>query len=313
MKRLNIVTGGGGFIGLNLVEALLQKDEYVTILDNCSTGYNATGVSDLKHRYPYRLSHINVDVSDAKRLNDALSTPFISSMSKENPIRVYHLAAESHVDRSISDPLGFVTTNVVGTANILELKRRHLDSILLLVVSTDEVYGDGGPFPTPLDAKLDPSNPYSASKAAADLIAQAYKRTYKMGLKLSRSCNNFGKHQHSEKFLPTIIRSIKESKPVPLYGDGKQMRQWVPASVHASRLISLMGDSDLDYQHVGGFSICNKDLIQMVSEILGIEVAYEHVADRPGHDVKYELKDPKAIEEADFRKHLREYIEQEVK
>lgn len=308
MKRLNIVTGGGGFIGLNLVEMLLQQDEHVLIIDNCSTGYNGDAVLALKHKYRHLLSDADIDVTDYWALDDAL-LPKLTSFEKS--LRVFHLAAESHVDRSIESPLDFVTTNVIGTTNILELKRRHPDSISLLIVSTDEVYGDGGPFPTEPGSKLDPSNPYAASKAAADLIAQAYKRTYKLDLKLSRSCNNFGRHQHSEKFLPTIIRSIRESCPIPLYGDGKQVRQWVPATVHASRLISMM-DSSAEFQHVGGFSVCNKDLIKMISEILGVPVVYDHVADRSGHDVKYELKDDSSIGAEEFRDHLKAYVEREL-
>lgn len=219
----------------------------------------------------------------------------------------------SHVDRSIHNPSDFFKTNIMGTVNILEYCRKYKDRTQLLVVSTDEVYGDEGPFPTPWGAKLKPSSPYSSSKAAADLIVESYRRTYGLPIKLSRCCNNFGEYQNKEKFLPTILASIKQGRPIPVYGDGKQMRQWVPAREHARRLIKLMEGPDLNTL-VGGVSLTNMELIGLVREIVKdkYEVQTISVADRPGHDLKYELLDSESISHPNFFNSLTQYVRKEL-
>lgn len=298
MKK--IVTGGAGFIGLNLVELLCQEPDPILVIDNFSEGSDLQALLQIMHRYP-QLNFIQRDIRD--------KTTFDILIDEE--CEMYHLAAQSHVDRSISNPVLFLESNAIGTANVLEAARAR-PKMRLLVVSTDEVYGDEGPFPTPWGAPIRTSSPYSASKAAADLFVEAYRRTYKIPVKLSRCCNNFGKYQNGEKFIPTVIRSILQEKPVPIYGNGQQMRQWVPAKEHARRLIQLMRDDSAHNTHVGGYSLKNLDLVNLISTITekkhGKKAVIQHVTDRPGHDVKYELMDDLSIDEAQFKLALEEYI-----
>lgn len=304
---ISVVTGGGGFIGLNLCKLLLDQGEVVCCIDKRSTGYNQVGVSELERDYPNQFINVQMDVVQPEFLYGFL----LGLIHSHDAIKIYHLAAESHVDRSIAEPMSFVSTNVIGTGVLLDFKRKHESKCELLIVSTDEVYGDEGPFPTPLHSPLKPSNPYSASKAAADLLVQSYRRTYGLGVYLSHCCNNFGRFQHPEKFIPTIIKSIATSQPVPLYGDGQQERQWVPAKIHAQRLVQMMESRTAD-QHVGGCNVKNVNLILTIAKIIGRPVEFEHVPDRPGHDVKYQLEDPNAITVTEFENHLSEYVKSEL-
>lgn len=299
---INIVTGGGGFIGLNLVEHLLDLGETVIIVDNYSEGFNAAGHNLMVSRGAHSIC---VDVAHSFTLYQKVASK-LQQLSDNEKVYVYHLAAQSHVDRSIDDPEYFFHNNLDATLSILRLPNLAVIE-KTLVVSTDEVYGDEGPFPTELGAPYNPSSPYAASKAACDMAVMAFRRTYNLDVKISRCCNNFGKYQDGEKFIPTIIRSIKEGRPVPLYGDGKQTRQWVPVKEHVRRLVEFMHDDEHDI-HVGGYSIRNIELINLISDIVGKKVEFKHVEDRKGHDVKYELYDDKSIKKNDFEKYLKEYV-----
>lgn len=307
MKSLNVVTGGGGFIGLNLVDLLLRKGEAVAIIDNQTEGFNAEGLSRVLGRHKGK----DVKVIHSDVLSSEIVTVCGNAVDRDIQVRLYHLAAVSHVDTSINYPMLTTVNNVVSTARVLELTRAYPDWIRLLVVSTDEVYGDEGPFPTPLGANIRPSSPYSASKAAGDHLLEAYRRTYKIKALLSRCCNNFGPYQNHKKFLPVIIRSIREGIPIPVYGNGQQLRQWVPVQEHAKRLINQM-ESGIVRAHVGGFSLTNLELIRRVSRIVGKEPKIEFVKDRPGHDVRYELADKEAISEVVFDDYLTRYVRAEL-
>lgn len=308
MGKLHVVTGGGGFIGVNLVQKLLELGNKVIILDKHGTGYNAPRVAELLNFYnSHEINLTNIKV----RVDTQEIDPVIDTLLNAGDLNIYHLASESHVDRSIEDPIAFAESNFLGTCRMLEVLRRHPHKVKLMVVSTDEVYGDEAEFPTALNAKYNPSSPYSASKAAADLMAKAYRRTFNLPVKISICCNNFGPHQHREKFIPTILQSILSKSAIPVYGDGKQIRQWVPVQEHCIRLTEFMNSDDLD-QHVGGLSMPNIDLINLISEIAGVEVNVQHIKDRPGHDKKYELKDTKAITKESFVKYLKEYIQREM-
>lgn len=294
-----VVTGAAGFIGLNLVEHLLwHTNESIVAVDNLSFGSDAAVMTKLCADYEDRVSFLEMDVCAAD---------FNYLIQDLGQAHIYHLAANSSVDRSISDPVQCIHNNVMGTLNVIEAHANFGDETELLIVSTDEVYGDEGPFPTPWGSLLKGSSPYSSSKAAADLIAQSYNRTYGLNIKISRCCNNFGKYQHLEKFLPTITKSISEGKPIPIYGDGLQFRQWVPVSEHARRLHELML-SDASHAHVGGYSISNLDLVATISKLLGKELNICHVEDRPGHDRKYELEDTEAVGFDKFEAALKDYL-----
>jgi dTDP-glucose 4,6-dehydratase len=297
--KVAVVTGGAGFIGLNLTEHLLQHQD-VIILDNLSEGSNPAVLSKFLSKYK-NLKFLKGSILD-QDLHDLIESGRKLNVSFD----VYHLAAQSHVDRSIDAPLHFTLNNVVGTVKVLDVYRKFPNNMKLCVVSTDEVYGDEGPFPTPLNAPIKTSSPYSASKASADLFVQAYRRTYNLPIKLSRCCNNFGKYQNKEKFIPLILSCMKEQKKVPIYGNGKQMRQWVPVEIHAQRLHEFMQENPLD-QHVGGFLCRNLDIIKYIRQATKKSVQSERVQDRPGHDFKYELKDPKSITEEVFLKYMKDY------
>lgn len=310
MNSIAIVTGGGGFIGLNLVEELLDRNyEKIIIFDSQSVGFQRRAVNQLKSQ-DKRVVFVHADIRDQS----------LSILMKEFPSTdIFHLAAETHVDRSIENPGLFFHTNTIGTYNVCETYRQRRNAgnaDRLLVVSTDEVYGDKGPFPTPLGAKIDPSSPYSAGKAGGDLVVLSYRRTYKLPIVLTRCCNNFGKWQFTEKFIPTIIKKVKDGISVPVYGSGQQMRQWVPVREHARRLVSAIdqsniADADVFDHHIGGFSLTNLELIRTIGEILKKEIQFEHVTDRAGHDFKYELQDEKAVTHGQFHDALTEYIQEE--
>jgi len=305
MGNVSIVTGGAGFIGLNLVSALLEMGREVIVIDNLSSGSNSVVLSDLIKTNPDKLKFFQASILDSK-LEDLLSSGVALGIYFE----IYHLAAQSH-EEMLRSTMDFVINNTLGTACVLEAHRKYPNNSKLLCVSTDEVYGDKPPFPTPLNTAYHPSSPYSASKGAGDLLAMAYRRTYNLPIKISRCCNNFGKFQNSEKFIPTIIKCLKANKPVPIYGNGEQQRQWVPVEIHVQRLISFMGSSDLDL-HVGGFCCSNLDIIEFITAASGIRLRFTSVKDRPGHDLKYELQDSQAVDRKEFVKYLKNYINAEM-
>jgi dTDP-glucose 4,6-dehydratase len=295
-----IITGGGGFIGLNLVEHLAMAGLYDSILifDKAGKGFNADGLISIRKKYS-GIIFVQADV-----VGDALEQLVKTLPNLE--IHIYHLAAESHVDRSLESPRDFFMSNVIGTVDTLEVARKN-PHVRLLVVSTDEVYGDQGPFPTPLSSPIKASSPYSAAKAGGDVAVEAYRRSYGLKVKLSRCCNNFGRYQDGEKFIPTILRHIKAGTAIPVYGNGLQTRQWVPATEHANRLVNFMLSDDLD-MHVGGVTITNLDLIGKIAKLSGQLVKFESVPDRAGHDIKYELLDTSAISEELFTNSLSKYV-----
>lgn len=332
-----LVTGGAGFIGLNLVELLLNTAEHdVHVVDNFSFGSSESDLCKLyaKHNSSKKnqSSVVNFKPVFGKNIvfeknkplhvwNTGIETDsfrrILSNMAIHyDNVYILHLAANSSVDRSIADPVECFKNNIFGSLNVIESYAEVFKNIKsnreikLLSVSTDEVYGDHGPFPTTWGQPLVPSSPYSASKAAVDLIANCYERTYGLDIKISRCCNNFGKYQHREKFLPTIISCIKENRAVPVYGAGNQWRQWVPVKVHNQRLLDLIHSED-KYTHIGGYSITNIDLLNTIEEIINKKIQKIHVEDRLGHDFKYELHDDRSIDYEQFKEYLGEYLKEE--
>jgi dTDP-glucose 4,6-dehydratase len=208
-----------------------------------------------------------------------------------------HFAAESHVDNSISNGLPFVRTNVEGTFNLIEISRKNKNLKKFIHISTDEVYGDMDEhFAINYTAKeeddLKPSSYYSATKAASDMLVLSANRTYGLPYLITRTCNNFGEHQFEEKFLPTIARSINEGKPVPVYGDGKQVREWMYVYDNVKVICDLMFDDTVinRVMNIGtSFRVTNLNIINKIASILNKEVQIKHVEDRLGHDRKYGL------------------------
>ncbi len=302
-----LVTGGLGFIGSNFIGHMLgaHEDVAITNLDRLAYGSNPAnleGVTDGK-AYGFVRGDINDYELVAKLASDVDA--------------IINFAAESHVDRSISNPRSFHETNTAGILNLLEVCRlRH---IKLLQVSTDEVYGSAAPGQVFDEyARLEPSSPYSASKGAADLFVNAYHRTYGLRTFVTRSTNNFGPFQFPEKFIPkTIIRAMLNLS-VPVYGSGRQIRDWIHVKDHceALDLILRKGRAGKVYNVAGGNQMENLQLVELTLDILNKPKSLiEHVPDRPGHDFMYSLDASKLKKELgwsprrEFRAALRETVE----
>jgi dTDP-glucose 4,6-dehydratase len=226
---------------------------------------------------------------------------------------VFHFAAESHVDRSINDPTSFITSNVVGTSKLLEFMKTNNPDARIICISTDEVYGqlpaNEGVFleSTPLN----PRSPYSASKAASDLLALAFNQTFGMDILVTRCCNNFGPNQHDEKFIPTILKSLLNDKKIPVYGKGENVREWIFVEDHNKCILEIAdrGESGQVYNVSSpeAFEYSNLDLIKKILDILyngdkKIEDAIEFVEDRKGHDFRYAIASEKMTYKSEFKK-----------
>jgi len=273
-----IVTGGLGFIGSNFVNLLnerLPKIE-VVILDKMT--YAADPNSIIKNN-----KLIKKDICDV--------TP--------EDLGVYdyivHFAAESHVDNSISDGRPFMNTNIIGTFNLVECAKQNKSLKKFIHISTDEVYGDIADsewLSSNEDHNLSPSSYYSSSKASSDMIVLSSHRTFGLPYLLTRTCNNYGENQNKEKFLPKIFDSIINEKTVPVYGDGKQIREWMYVKDNVEVIFDLMMDDKVvnEVYNIGtDNTFYNLELVKKISEIIGKDVTFEFVTDRLGHDRKYNL------------------------
>jgi dTDP-glucose 4,6-dehydratase len=290
-----VVTGGCGFIGSYVIKELLKskdKDLFIYNIDKMGIGSSEENIVEDK-----RVENHFMDIAngDAWRLHMSDPLDFISA----DVDYVIHLAAESHVDRSIDNPLSFVDSNLKGTANVLELVRKH--KARMVHVSTDEVYGhlerDDPPFTE--ESPLAPRSPYSATKAGSDLLVQSYIETFGIDASVTRCCNNYGPRQGDEKLIPTVIRSIVKGDKIPVYGTGENIREWIHAEDHAKAIIEVLltGEEQL-YNIPGSGTYTNVKLINIIIQML--ELFYpeykrekkeyiEFVKDRAGHDFKYEL------------------------
>jgi dTDP-glucose 4,6-dehydratase len=280
-----IVTGGAGFIGSAFINHLLDNFECDVL---CVDKLTYAGSRDnIKHN----VSFLQKDICDV--------TP--EDLGEFD--YMVHFAAESHVDNSISNGLPFVRTNVEGTFNLLEVSRKNKNLKKFIHISTDEVYGDMDDHFTinhtaNEEDELKASSYYSATKAASDMLVLSANRTYGLPYLITRTCNNFGEHQFEEKFLPTIAKSIKEGKPVPVYGDGEQIREWMYVYDNVKVICDLMFDDDIinTVMNIGtGFRVTNLNIINKVSTVLNKDVEIQHVEDRLGHDRKYALSSQKMM------------------
>jgi dTDP-glucose 4,6-dehydratase len=287
------VTGGAGFIGSNYVEHLFTKVDGVTgvtIYDTFS--YAANPKNYKQYSDDPRLTIVQGDIRDATTLENSIADHNF----------VVHFAAESHVDRSIENGSAFVTSNVLGTFNVLEASRRA--GVQTIVhVSTDEVYGSIQHGSASESYPLLPNSPYSASKAASDLLARSYFMTYGLDVRTTRSCNNFGKHQYPEKLIPVIIGKLSSKIAVPVYGDGSNVREWIHVqdNCRAIQLVLEKGAPGLVYNIGSGNRVSNLDLVNHISAIMGLGGdKVEFVMDRAGHDFRYAL-DSKNITSLGFK------------
>ena len=287
-----LITGGLGFIGSHFIRHTLSTDSSLSSIINVDNmGYgsnlnNLRGITDTRYRY------VNININNEEALQALAKTTEIST--------VVNFAAETHVDRSISNPTEFIDSNVNGVVSLLEFCRLH-DVELFVQISTDEVYGDAtGREQLDEDSPLMPNSPYSASKAAADLLTRAYNKTYGLKTIITRCSNNFGPNQFPEKLIPkTIIRALK-GLPIPIYGDGKQIREWIYVNDHVDAILNVItkGKPGEIYNITSSHEMSNIDVVTTIRDILqnaniGIDVRIEHVEDRPAHDRRYSLNSSK--------------------
>ncbi len=276
-----LVCGGAGFIGSAFVRNHLKAkpSDKITNLDSLTIGSNIQNLKEAEHNPNYHF--IKDDIRNQET---------VSSLAKESDI-IINFAAETHVDRSISNPKPFIETNVLGTYSILEAARKH--DKLFIHVSTDEIYGDAENKESFTENDiLKPSNPYSATKASADLLVESYHRTYGIKCITTRCTNNFGPNQFPEKLIPkTIIRASKNLK-VPLYGGGGQIRSWIYVLDHVQAIESLIekGKSGEVYNITAWNEIANKSIVEKILNLMKKpQDLIENVGDRPGHDKRYSI------------------------
>ena len=286
-----LVTGGCGFIGSAVIRSLINSTDYdVVNLDKLTYAGNLDSLPGIINTQRY--SDERVDICDGQ----ALARVF----EQHQPTWIMHLAAESHVDRSIDGPADFINTNITGTFNLLEATRKYFYGLdeadkkqfRFHHISTDEVYGsveNGSSVETDI---LLPNSPYSASKAASDLIVRSYVETYGLDARITRCCNNYGPNQYPEKFIPLAIKNLKEGKKLSVYGDGMNIREWIHVEDHCSGLFLAMenGKPGEIYNIGAGNETANRVLVDKLLALLGKDdSSVNYVADRLGHDRRYSV------------------------
>ncbi len=291
-----LITGGAGFIGscfVRLCSELKQVSRIVN-LDKLTYAGNPENVRSVESDSRYRF--VQIDIADASAVEELFAV--------EKPVAVIHFAAESHVDRSLISPDPVINTNVRGTANLLEAARRH-NVERFIHVSTDEVYGDvAAPHEADENYPLKPSSPYSASKAGSDLLALAWRRTWGLPVIVTRASNNYGPYQFPEKLIPLMILNALENKPLPVYGDGMQIRDWLFVEDHCRAILALIekGRPGEIYNIAGNRSLANRDVVGQILAATGRSAdLIKHVTDRPGHDRRYALSSAKLQRETGWQ------------
>ncbi len=303
-----LVTGGAGFIGANFIQYMLSTYNYTIVnLDQLTYAGNLKNLENIAHKSNYHFVRGNINDKD-----------LVNKIFHDYDIQtVINFAAESHVDRSIENPSIFIETNVLGTENLLEVSKSHWklnpfdancrkfkDNVKFIQISTDEVYGTLGEegFFTE-KTNLAPNSPYSASKASADLIVRAYHATFGIPVMITRCSNNYGPYQHPEKLIPLIIERALKNEPIPLYGDGKQVRDWLYVEDHCLAIDSVLHKGKIGkIYNIGGNN--EKQNIEIVKIILALlqksESLIEFVEDRLGHDRRYAIDNSKIRRELDW-------------
>lgn len=310
MRKLHniLVTGGAGFIGSNFIRYLLKQNDFsgrIINIDKLTYAGNLESLADIASAHEGdRYFFEKADICDIENLENIIKRYDIDT--------IVHFAAESHVDRSITGPKEFIQTNIVGTFNLLEIVRKlwaKKDDVLFHHISTDEVYGsleDTGFFFE--DTSYDPRSPYSASKASSDHLVMAYHHTYGLPVTISNCSNNYGPYQFPEKLIPLMIQNIKNEKPLPVYGDGKNIRDWLYVDDHNSAVWMIMnrGKTGVTY-NIGGENewenirlvetLCEKMAGLMKKESDYYKKLISYVKDRPGHDRRYAINCDKIKDE----------------
>ena len=277
-----LVTGGAGFIGSNFVHYIYRErpDWHITVIDKLTYAGNEANLNGLDSS---RYAFIKGDICDQKTIEAAVS----------NCDAVIHFAAESHNDNSLHSPWPFVNTNIIGTYQILEAVRKHKKR--LHHISTDEVYGDlelDDPNKFTDQTPYNPSSPYSSTKAGSDMLVRAWARSFGVQATISNCSNNYGPFQHVEKFIPRQVTEILEGRKPKLYGTGENVRDWIHTEDHSSGVLAILEKGKIGETYLIGANgeQNNKTVIEMILEIMGKDKQdYDHVNDRPGHDLRYAI------------------------
>jgi dTDP-glucose 4,6-dehydratase len=285
-----MVTGGSGFIGTNLVNYFLKFKKFkvynLDCIKYCSVPEKLKRINNKNYLY------ININLCNSKK--------FKTLVKKINPHFIFHLAANSHVDRSIENPIRFIDENIYSTLSLysalIDLKKKNFNLKKIIYLSTDEVYGSIN-VPSKENANLNPNSPYSASKASTDLISRSFIKTYNLPIIIARSCNNFGPYQFSEKFIPNIISKFIKNKKIDIYGNGNNIREWIHVNYTCKALKFLMNRGKIgEIYNIGSKNrISNIKLFKLLEKIfyelntIKKNNNYQFVKDRPGHDFKYSL------------------------
>ena len=304
-----LITGGAGFIGSHLVRRFVTNYPKVNIINmDCLTyAGNLSNLKDIENKPNYRF--VKVDICDEEAVSKVFSDFKIDG--------VIHLAAESHVDRSITDPMSFIKTNIVGTVVLLNAARKYwgksFENKLFYHVSTDEVYGslgDEGLFTE--TTPYDPRSPYSASKASSDFLVRAYHHTYNFPIVISNCSNNYGSHQFPEKLIPLVINNIQQKKALPIYGKGLNVRDWLYVEDHAAAIDTIFhkGKIGETYNIGGNNEWKNIDIVKLLCRIMDEKLGQSigeseklitYVTDRAGHDLRYAIDSSKVANELGWK------------
>ncbi len=323
MKRI-VITGGAGFIGTNFIHYLFGLDNFngvILNLDKLTYAGNPLNLTEIAKKYPERYCFERIDIADGEAVAEVFQ--------RFQPDTVIHFAAETHVDRSILGPKDFITTNINGTFNLLEAARgiwKDRYDVVFHHVSTDEVYGSLGE--TGLfreDTPYDPRSPYSAAKASSDHLVKAYFHTYGLPITLSNCSNNYGPYQFPEKLIPLMIMNMQGGKPLPVYGDGSNVRDWLYVRDHCVAIWEVVrnGRRGETYNIGGNSEKKNLDLVHILCELVAEEMQIDpdtykklitFVKDRPGHDLRYAIDCSKIKNElgwqpsVDFREGMKQTV-----
>ena len=305
MKMNLLITGGLGFIGSNFIKHIINKKETNIIINIDTTtkqhsAANKKNVENIEDNPKYKFYDFWLEMLDYSHVKDKLK----EIIKQNNITHIVHFAAESHVDNSISDPKRFIQSNILGTFNLLEIIR-DFPEIRFHHISTDEVYGtlgQEGKFTE--TTPYAPNSPYSASKAASDMLVRAYNHTFKCLVTISNCSNNYGPNQHDEKFIPVVINSILSNKKIPVYGNGKNIRDWIFVDDHCEAVWSILNNGKIgETYNIGGN--CEKTNLEIINDICeGLNVnPQDHISfvqDRKGHDFRYAIDNTKINKELNW-------------
>ena len=302
MKKI-IVTGGLGFIGSNLIDLLIKKKFKVINIDKVSYSSNFYNVKEHIGSKYYKFCKI--DINNQYKIFKVLK--------KEKPIAIFNLAAESHVDRSIDGPYSFIKSNILGTYNLLESIKKYYKNekkVKFIHVSTDEVYGDVLKGRSKENSPYQPSSPYAATKASSDHLVYSYYRTYGLPVIITNCSNNYGPKQHPEKLIPKLIYNILNNIDLPIYGDGKNKREWIYVEDHCNALFKIYKEGKIgEFYNIG--SNDDFDNLSVSKKLLALQKKFldrpcsskiKYIQDRPGHDIRYALNSSKIIDQLKWRK-----------